>query len=375
MSKLRIAHFVSAFEAGGIQTLVASLARAQAGIDADVWVCALYPERASYKIPVDNQVRYIGFEWHGIHDVGCLGRIKQFLHHNQIQVLHTHPGTLSRLAGILAGVPVIISTLHGSWPASNVLTRAFQRWLAHRTTMFVANSNYTKGYYAALLALDESRFLTIYNGVDLSRFDNSDNLPRREQRSLFDLPSGARVITYIGRLHPDKGVDVLISAARIIINTTPEAHFLIVGEGESRSKLEQQACTIGIGERVRFVGALADVRDALAMTDVFALPSSRREGFGLSLVEAMAMKLPAVATNIGGISEIVTDGFNGLLLKPRDVGALALAITALLNNHELAQQLARNARCTVQERFSKERMIKEYNALYRSLLERFDAHN
>ena len=370
MSKLRIAHFISAFEAGGIQSLVASLAKAQACDGADVWVCAIYPQGAHNQCPVDDRVQHIGFEWHGVHDVGSLGRIRHFLHHNQIKILHTHPGTLSRLTGILARVPIIVSTLHGSWPTSNMVTRAVQRWLANRTTMIVANSNYTKGFYAGLLDLDESRLMTIYNGIDLSRFEHIDELPRREQRAHFDLPSDAKVVTYVGRLHPDKGVDVLISAARTVINAAADVHFLIVGEGESRSDLEQQACASGIGERIRFVGALADVREALAVTDVFVLPSSRREGFGLSLVEAMAMKLPAVATNIGGISEIVIHGFNGLLSKPGDVKTLAQAITAFLNNQELAQQLARNARRTVQERFSLERMIKDYHLLYQSLVEK-----
>lgn len=356
-----------------MQTIVEQLAVAQAREGFVVFVCAVGGAKDGYHYQNVERLQYIQFGLSGRNYASGLARMVRFLRQNQIQILHAHPGTLSRLAGILAGVPIMISTLHGSWPTSNWITRAVHRWLAGRTTRLVANSSFTRGYYTALLGLDESQCMTIYNGVDIRRYTCLDRQNRAAQRTSFRVPVDAKVVVSAGRLHPDKGVDILISAAAMIGTQVPNTHFLIVGDGECRRELEQQVMAAGIEAYVHFTGALADVRPALDAADIFVLPSARREGFGLALVEAMAIGLPVVGTNLGGIPEIVADGVNGLLATPEDAGSLTKAILRLLEAPELAARLAQNGQQTARARFSMERMIAEYETLYYSLLEKPDA--
>jgi glycosyltransferase involved in cell wall biosynthesis len=369
MDKLRIAHFVSTFEFGGIQTVVETLAAAQAREGSEVHLCALGNTQNSYKFPKNYQPYQAQFNLRGWRYLTGILEIIQFLRKNKIHVFHAHPGTISRIAAILSGVPIIISTYHGSWPDSNTFTRNLHKLLASHTTIMVANSNYIRGYFTALFGFSEDRCTTIYNGVNLDNFCHQSKQLRAETRKSFGLPEEAKVVTWTGRLHPDKGIDVLILAAEKTIESVPNTHFLIIGDGMSRQHLEQLTQSRKIGSHVHFIGAKSDVRPGLEAADIFVLPS-RREGFGVSLIEAMAMGLPVIGTNLGGIPEIVFDRVNGLLVRPNDVASLADAICELLLNPELSKRLAQNGQASVRDRFSLEKMVSEYHNLYKSLRSR-----
>jgi glycosyltransferase involved in cell wall biosynthesis len=181
-------------------------------------------------------------------------------------------------------------------------------------------------------------------GIDLDRFEGA----RPALRS--DRP----LVGNVARLAPQKDHRTLVEAARLV----PEADFVIVGDGELRGELEGAA-----GPNVRLLGERGDVPELLASFDVFAFPSLF-EGLCLAVIEAQAAGVPVVATPVGGIRETVVDGETGLLVPPRDPGALAAAIRRLLDDRPAAEAMAAEGKRRVHERFSVERMVAETLRLY-----------
>ncbi len=201
----------------------------------------------------------------------------------------------------------------------------------------------------------------VYNGVDLDRYNRTEaccTLPEE-----YGLPPGSQIVGVIGRLEPEKGHPTLIDAWPLVLRVVPNAILLIVGEGSRREALEQQVAGLGIARQVIFAGRRDDVPEVTAALDVAVLPSYR-EAQGLTILEAMALSRPVVASNVGGIPEMIEDGRTGLLVPPHDAPALAAALTRLLTNHPLADMLARAGHDLVHERFCVELMVSAIEDLY-----------
>lgn len=184
-------------------------------------------------------------------------------------------------------------------------------------------------------------------GIDLDRFANAHPALRKD----------GPIVGNVARLAPQKDHATLLEAARIL----GDVRFVIVGDGELRRELERRAD----GLPVELTGARDDVPELLASFDVFAFPSLF-EGLCLAVIEAQAASVPVVATPVGGIRETVVDGATGLLVPPRDPAALAAAIRRLLDDRDLAQRLADEARRRVRERYSEQRMVELTLGLYES---------
>jgi glycosyltransferase involved in cell wall biosynthesis len=183
----------------------------------------------------------------------------------------------------------------------------------------------TSRYNAAQVEARYDRAVSvIHNGVDTDAFS-----PRDPDRSLANLPAGARVIVSVGRLVGWKGLHLIIEA---LTDLPPDVHFLVIGEGSEREALQGLAARLGVGARVRFAGRIAhaELPRWLACGDIFVQPSIGEEAFGISVVEAMACGLPVLAADNGGMREIVLPGSTGYLLPPGDVAAWRTALTGLL---------------------------------------------
>jgi glycosyltransferase involved in cell wall biosynthesis len=217
----------------------------------------------------------------------------------------------------------------------------------------------------------------IHNGVDLERYDHQEaccTLPEE-----YGFPQGAPVVGVVARLEPEKGHPTLVAAWPAVLERVPEARLLVVGEGSQRDALEDQARDLGLlgneeaalvgtmgappEARIIFTGRRDDVPAVVAALDVAVLPSYR-EALGLSILEAMALSRPVVASAVGGIPEVVEDGRTGLLVPSHDAAALAAAIVRLLTNHPVADMLARAAHELVHDRFCIERMVREIESIY-----------
>jgi glycosyltransferase involved in cell wall biosynthesis len=165
-----------------------------------------------------------------------------------------------------------------------------------------------------------------------------------------------------------KQLDVLVKAFAGLVPTLPaSAQLLIVGDGEERARLENQAIELGVGPQVKFVGSVTNVEPYLQASDIFVLPS-RNEGLPVALLEAMACSLPCVASATGGIMDLIRSGVNGLMVPPGDAQALQSALETLLLDPTLATQLGRQARQDAHQNYSMEHTAQDYLQLYRSLL-------
>ena len=201
----------------------------------------------------------------------------------------------------------------------------------------------------------------IRNGVDLQRYDHQE--PCCTLRDEYGMEAGSQIVGVVARLEPEKGHDTLLEAWPAVLRSVPDAYLLVVGEGSRRDALEALARELRIAHRIVFTGRRDDVPAVTAALDVAVLPSYR-EAQGLSILEAMALSRPVVASNVGGIPEMIEDGVSGLLVPPHDPHALATAIVRLLRDHPYADTLARAGHDLVHDRFCIELMVNAISSIY-----------
>jgi glycosyltransferase involved in cell wall biosynthesis len=243
--------------------------------------------------------------------------------------------------------------------------RKTTRWLInHHVDRVVAVSGAVK---KALLqsGIAEEKIEVIHNGVSLDRFDPS-RIDRMEVRRELEIGEEDSVIGTVGKLHRGKGVYELLRAGAALAEGRP-IRLLFVGDGPEREGIRQEAERLGIRERVIVTGIRQDVERLYAAMDVFALPSTCDEAFGMVIIEAMAMARPVVATMVGGIPELISPWENGLLVPPGDVPALREAITAYLDDRSLAEKTALRGRRTAEASFSEEALGARFEKLLASL--------
>ena len=282
-------------------------------------------------------------------------------------VIHNHMfraetvGTRAALALGELGCPrpYVVSTIHSSRVRSEE-DRQHLRDLTPHMDQLIAVSRAIEHKL-----VDEERVQApvrlIYNGVDLSRYDHQEpccTLPEE-----YGMESGSSIVGVVARLEPEKGHPTLLEAWPAVLRMCPNTYLLIVGEGSRREALEQQARDLRIAHRVVFTGRRDDIPAVTAALDVAVLPSYR-EAQGLTILEAMALSRPVVASNVGGIPEMITDGVTGLLVPPHDAEALATAIGRLLCDHPYADLLGRAGHDMVHDRFCIELMVAAVQTIY-----------
>jgi glycosyltransferase involved in cell wall biosynthesis len=211
----------------------------------------------------------------------------------------------------------------------------------------------------------------LYNGIDLARFQPPAESQVAETRAAIrgrlGIPVDDQVVTAVGQLIEAKGFDQLIAAADRL-RDRPHTTFLLVGDGERRPALAAEIARLGLGERIRLLGKRDDVHEILGASDVFVCPSVWDEALGYVILEAMSAGLPAVASRVGGIPEVVADGTTGLLVPPRDPAALAQSIGGLLDDPGARGRMGRAGRRAVEERFALDRAIERTIGLYQEVL-------
>ena len=246
------------------------------------------------------------------------------------------------------------------WTAHNVVERSLAARFAvpFISRSCVKTAAVSQSVADSLLALGVSpaKLQVIPNGVDLAHFACADT-SRADARASFSLPETAFVVVSAARLSPEKGLDVLVEAARLRKQMT----FLIAGDGPQIGALSRD-----LPPNVTLLGPLADVRPLLAAADLFAMPS-RREGQGIAALEAMAAGVPLVASRVGGLAEMLADGETALLVPPDDPNALAVAFSRLQSDRRLRGNLAERASALVQSRYSLQAMLDTLTTLYQNV--------
>ncbi len=291
-------------------------------------------------------------------------------------VVHTHmakAGALGRSVARRIKARAVLHTFHGhvlegyfASPSNSAFVMA-ERRLARRTDALVAVSASTRDDLLALGIGTPERWTVLPLALDLRPLLELE-VTQEEARAWLDLPPQVPVVAIVGRLVPIKNHVLFLQAADRISMQRPDAVFVIAGDGELRSMLEAEA-ERSLGGRIRFLGWTQDLPSLYAAADV-VVSTSLSEGTPVALIEALAAGRPVVATDVGGVSDVVHDARNGFLAASGDVDRLAEAVLDLLGHEALRSQMGAAGRTQVAERYSAERVAVMTADLYRRLLAR-----
>ncbi len=301
-------------------------------------------------------------------DIGWLRKFVGFVKKHRIDLMHSHEfamNTYGSIASVLSGVP-IVTTVHGkSYYWKYLRRRMAYRFVSRQSKMVAVSEDIARGLCQAV-GIRPDRIRTIYNGIEIDLFHPNQRMREQIRREL-QVTDEQSVIGAIGNLYPVKGHTYLVRAAAAVIRMVPNAVFFIAGRGHLLESLQAEARELGVENKIRFLGFRDDVPALLQAMDIFVLPSLS-EGLPLSALEAMASGKPVVATRVGGVPEVVVDGETGFLTAPEDADELAEKLVCLLRTPCLAHQLGANGQEIVKERFSLDRMVKNYERLYQDVL-------
>ena len=283
-----------------------------------------------------------------------------WLRHEEIDLVHSHmyrAEVLGTRAAVAAGTPVIMATVHSSRVRSPADTALLAGLTPQMDRLIVPSDSIA--HKVRCEGRDGAPFAVIPNGVDLSRF--ASPAPPCTMRDEFGIPCHAPLLGVVARLEAEKGHRFLIEAMPAILEASPDAWLVIVGEGSQADALRAQAAAIS--ERIVFTGRRDDVSSLTADLTVAVLPSLR-EAQGISILEAMARRRPVVASAVGGIPEVITSGVDGLLVPPADPGALVAAVVSLLGSPALRERIGEAGYLTVRDRFSIDAQVKRIEVVY-----------
>ncbi len=294
---------------------------------------------------------------------------------HDIKVIHSHwlipQGIIGAICKTLFGTRHIIS-VHGSdinYVASSRFLRFFFEFIVQNTDIITTNSTYTKSRVLQINDTVSNKTHVIPMGVDTEKFNAYG---RDSLETYFDADC---IILTAGRLISIKGINYLIQSMPQILQRFPKAKLVICGDGPEKGNLQRLAEALNISERILFTGYIShdEMIQYYKSADVFILPSIEidgyKEGLGMVIIEAMACGTPVIGTNIGGITDIIKDEYNGLLIAERSPDDIAKKAVKILSNREYAEQLKQNALVTVNSKYSWSRIAEEFGQIYTQLTE------
>ncbi|HOJ51817.1 MAG TPA: glycosyltransferase family 4 protein [Syntrophales bacterium] len=308
-------------------------------------------------------------------DTCALIALYRYLRKEKPLIVHTHTskaGILGRWAAFLAQVPIICHTPHGHvfWGYfGSLLSRLFiflEKITAPITDRLIMLTAQERDDHLLFRVAPKEKFVVIHSGVDLQPFFQHDPSRKEKMRSSLSLGADDFVIGSVGRLTQVKGHRYLLNAYARYLGRGGKGTCVMVGEGELRKELTEQAQQLGIEKLVRFLGWRPDVAPVMKAFDVFVLPSLN-EGMGKVVVEAMACGLPVIASNVGGIKDLIVHGENGLLVPPTDEESLAEAIMLLYRKPHLRKEMGEKGKQKALL-YSREAMVEKIEDLYQTLI-------
>ncbi|WP_134215003.1 glycosyltransferase family 4 protein [Pelotomaculum propionicicum] len=321
---------------------------------------------------------YIDRKINPLSDLRSVRRLCRYFRTVRPDIVHTHTtkaGVVGRVAARLAGVPSVIHTVHGfpfhpGMPRLKYLTyKQIEMWMAGITDIMLSQSE--EDVITALKTGIKPRLgglVYIGNGVDLNEFDpgSFSSHQRLRVKNTLAIRATDPVITMIGRVNREKGYHDLVEALRQVRDVPWQALFIGPDEGFLAS-ITHQINQHGLRDRIQILGQREDITDLLAVTDIYVLPSYR-EGLPRSLIEAQAMAVPCVATNIRGCREVVEDGVTGFLIAPGDSVALESALQKLLEEPGLRLRMGREGRRRMLRCFDEAEVGRKVMAIYKEVL-------
>lgn len=328
-------------------------------------------------LPLDT-----GDELRPLVDPVVVWRFSRFLHRHPFDIVHAHgakAGLITRLAlnyGSKLDYPIVVSYHNEILPASRHVQKRRLRCLMEKrlvkdTSHFIAVSPSIKDELIQDIGCPEERVSFIPNGISMAELAPASlGVEARERtRSIWGWPQETDVFV-VGtacRLTQEKGMDILLRAAFQAVKVEPSLRFVIIGDGPLAEDIKEDVKTSGLHDYLRFLGFCDDAWNLFPALDAFVLPS-RTEGWPLSIMEAMALGLPVIATEVGGIPEMVESGKTGILIQPEDVNGLSQALVNLARNRPLVNKLGKAAAIYAREHFDANTMIAKVEAVYCQIL-------
>jgi len=298
-------------------------------------------------------------------DPVCVADLMRLFRREGVDVVHAHEfamGSYATLAARLSGLPAII-TLHSAGAFLNAgRTRTAMRWAIRAADVVTTISDATRDTITTGLRLRGRGLQTIPNGVPSPEGDG------RRVRSELGVDESVFLILAVGNLYSVKGHDILIRALALVAQRRPDLPWVaaIAGRGEEHASLLALSDSLELSDRVRFLGVRSDVGALLNGADIFVHPS-RSEGMPLSVIEAMRAGLPVIASEVGGLREMIAGGVDGELVPSEDPQALASQLERLLECPRERARLGSAARVSSDHRFGVDSMVEQYLQLYRAL--------
>jgi L-malate glycosyltransferase len=365
----KVMHISSSLQHGGIEKLIYNFTARLNSEKYHVSACALDADGI-----YGDQIRKTGGQVtvlkkkQGI-DPRLWARLYRLFRKEKVDIVHTHnfsPLFYAAIPARLAGVKALIHTEHARTAFPDAKRRMVaERCLSFFVDRFTAVSPQVKRDLIYHEKISPEKIQMIWNGIETVP---PPVIRQREQvRRDLGISMTVPVIGVCCRLMAQKGVRYLLEAVPAVLRDYPDAEFLIVGDGDLRPSLQELAGILGIEKRVLFTGFRSDVYDLLGALDVYVLPSLF-EGTPLGLLEAMLLSKCVIVTKVGSNAEIVQDGVSGRLVEPLQHGQLSDAISNLLSDRKMREDMGLKARERILALFSLDRMINEYELLYESLV-------
>ncbi len=302
----------------------------------------------------------------GIH-YSIPGRINAVVKEYGVDIIHCHdfqPFLYCALSQLFSKRCKLVFTEHSGAFSLSRRHRWLLRLLYPVVDRKVMVSEELRAFYIEKLRVKEKGLVTIYNGVDRPEFANNVICDKvKEELQL----QGKFIVGTAVRLMPQKGLGYLVDAFKSLVEKEENIFLLIIGDGRSRNELEERVQALGLQNNVCFLGYRDDAVQLLPLFDIYILPSLW-EGLPLGLLEAMFSRKAVIATEVGGIPEVVTSGENGILIPPADSEAIVQAVLRLYNNDEEREKIGANALQSVEKSYSTATMVNRYQELYQELM-------
>lgn len=305
-------------------------------------------------------------------DIKCIFKIAKYIKITKPDIIHLHSskaGALGRLASVCFRIPVVYNP-HGWAFDMNVSSKKkklyiyVEKILGKFTNKIINISDYEKKCALKYNVISEKKIKVIYNGVEVYKYKKESNV--QEIMKKLGIPNNAFVIGMVGRITEQKSPDVFLEIANNLKNKIKNCYFILVGDGDLRNNIEEKIDGYGLKDKFLITGWTTDVPKYISIFNV-GLLTSKWEGFGLVLAEYMASGKPVVASNVGGIPNVIDNGYNGILVDYGDVEGFSNAICEIKNDEVLAKNLVYNGCSVVNEKFNVETFVKEHEILYLSL--------
>jgi glycosyltransferase involved in cell wall biosynthesis len=369
-SRVRVCQLLHSLTVGGAELLAGSIARELKQEFDFVFVCLDALGEVGAGLKRDGFAVHVLDRKGGL-DLACGRNLRSILRQDDICLVHAHqytPFFYATLARGLGSNPPLLFTEHGrhfpdcpSWKR-----RLYNRFCMRRGDRAVAVGRAVQNALVDNEGIPPRRIDVVYNGVDIHRFFAATPPTRRAARAEMGLSETDFVVIQVARLDYLKDHATALHALEQLLAKEPRARLVLVGDGPERDSIEQQIERSRLTEHVRLLGVRYDIEQLLAGADAFLL-SSISEGIPVTLIEAMAARLPVVATDVGGVSEVVEDGRTGLLAPARSSEQLAAALVRLAESRQLRQELGARGLERALQLFSARQMHDAYAGIYRDM--------